>query len=88
MQTFVPVLEWNFTVKNAPKLSAKDSQVKICKIKQMQNIPVILRTFLNQIKTLKILTLKMTPRTLTHLKFQVKLVTEKSFKLTIQIFHV
>ena len=88
MQKFVPVLEWNFTVKNAPKLSAKDSQVKICKIKQIQNIPVTVRTFLNQIKTLKILTLKMTPRTLTHLKFQVKLVTEKSFKLTIQIFHV
>ena len=38
-------------------------------------------------KTLKILTLKMTPRTLPHLKFQVKLVSEKSFKLTIQIFH-
>ena len=88
MQTFVPVLEWNLTVKYAPKLSANDSQVKICKIKQIQNIPVTVRTFLNQIKTLKILTLKMTPRTLTHLKFQVKLVTEKSFKLTIQIFHV
>ena len=72
----MPVLEWNLTVKYAPKLSVKDSQVKICKIKQIQNIPVTVRTFLNQIKSLKILTLKMTPRTPTHLKFQVKFVTE------------
>ena len=32
------------------KLSAKYLQDKICKIKQIQNIPLTLRTFLNQLK--------------------------------------
>ena len=45
---FVSVLDGN--VKNAPKISAKYLYDKICKIKQLQNIPVILRTFLNEIK--------------------------------------
>ena len=48
----VPVLEGNLSVKNAPKLSAKYLQHKICKIKQMRNFPVTLRTFLNQLKAL------------------------------------
>ena len=51
VQKFVPVLEGNLSVKNAPKLSAKYLQDKTCKTKQMQNIPLTLRTFLNQLKT-------------------------------------
>ena len=47
----VPVLEGNLSVKNAPKLSAKSLQDKTCKIKQIQNIPLTLRTFLNPLKT-------------------------------------
>ena len=45
MQKFVQVLEGNLSVKNTPKLSTKYLQNKICKIKQMKNIPVILRTY-------------------------------------------
>ena len=41
VQTFVPVLEGNLSVKNAPKHFAKYLQYKTCKIKQMQNIPLI-----------------------------------------------
>ena len=51
VQKFVLVLEENLSVKNTPKLSAKYLQDKTCKIKQMQNIPLTLRTFLNQLKT-------------------------------------
>ena len=51
VQKFVLVLEENLSVKNTPKLSAKYLQDKICKIKQMQNIPLTLRAFLNQLKT-------------------------------------
>ena len=51
VQKFVPVLKENLSLKNPPKLSAKYLQDKICKIKQMQNIPVTLRTFQNQLKT-------------------------------------
>ena len=40
MQKFVPVLEGNLSVRNAPKLSAKYLQDKTCKTKQMQNIPL------------------------------------------------
>ena len=47
VQKFVSVLEGNLSKKNAPKLSAKYLQGKRCKIKQKQNIPVTLRTFLN-----------------------------------------
>ena len=47
----VPALKGNLSVKNVPKLSAKYLQDKTCKIKQMQNIPLTLRTFLNQLKT-------------------------------------
>ena len=36
VQKFVPVLEGNLSVKNAPKRSAKYFPDKICKIKQMQ----------------------------------------------------
>ena len=39
------------SVKNAPKLSAKHLQDKTCKIKQMQNIALTVRIFLNQLKT-------------------------------------
>ena len=46
----MPVLDGNLSVKNAPKLSEKYLQDKICTIKQVQNIPVTLRTFLNQPK--------------------------------------
>ena len=51
VQKFVPVLDENLSMKNAPKLSAKYLQDKICKIKQIQNISVTLRRFLNQLKT-------------------------------------
>ena len=46
VQKFVPVLERNLSVKNAPKLSAKYLQDKTCKTKQMQSIPLTLRAFL------------------------------------------
>ena len=41
VQIFVPVLEGNLSVKNAPKHFAKYLQYKTWKIKQMQNIPLI-----------------------------------------------
>ena len=50
VQKSVAVLQRNLSVENAPKLSAKYLQVKTCKIKQMQNIPLTLRAFLNQLK--------------------------------------
>ena len=37
-------------MKNAPKPSIKYLKDKICKIKQIQNIPVTRETFLNQSK--------------------------------------
>ena len=51
VQKSVPVLDGNLSMKNAPKLSSKYLQDKICKIKQVQNISVTLTTFLNQLKT-------------------------------------
>ena len=45
VQNVVSVLEGNLSVNNAPKLSAKFFQDKTCKIKQIQNIPLTLRTF-------------------------------------------
>ena len=51
VQKFVPVLDENLSMKNAPNLSAKYLEYKICKIKLLQNISVTLRTFLNQPKT-------------------------------------
>ena len=51
VQKFVPVLDGNLSMKNDPKLSSKYLQGKICKIKQVQNISVTLRTFLSQLKT-------------------------------------
>ena len=50
-------------VKNAPKPSIKYFEDKICKIKQIKNIPVTRRTFSNQQKEkiTKNLTLKRTP---------------------------
>ena len=47
----MPVLDGNLSVKNAPKISGKYLEDKICKIKQTQNISVIPRIFLNQLKT-------------------------------------
>ena len=49
MQKFVPVLDGNLRVKNAPKFSTNYLDDKICKIKQIQNI-ASLRTFRNQLK--------------------------------------
>ena len=49
VQKFVPVLDENLSVKNAPKLSAKYLEDKIFKIKIIQNISVTLRTFLTLI---------------------------------------
>ena len=70
LQKFVPVLDVNLSVKNAPRLSSEHLGDKICKIKQIQNIPVMLKTFLNQLKLFKKnLTPKKTPLKLTYLKF-------------------
>ena len=85
---FVPVLEGNLSVKNAPKLSAKYLQDKKCKTKQMQNIPLTLWTFLNQLKMFsKNLAPNRTPLTLLHIKFSAKFVTERTFIVTITLFH-
>ena len=40
VQKFVPVSDGNLSVKNAPNPSSKSLEDKICKIKQIQNIPV------------------------------------------------
>ena len=52
VQKFVPVLEENLTVKNAPKLSANYLQDKKCKTKQMQIITSTLEDILNKLKAL------------------------------------
>ena len=52
VQKFVPVLEENLSVKNAPKLSAKYLQDKTCKTKQMQNIPLTLQDIFKSTKSL------------------------------------
>ena len=51
VQKFVPVLDGNLIVENTPKIYVKYLEHKICKFKQIQNILVTLRTFLNQLKT-------------------------------------
>ena len=51
VQKFVPVLEENLSVKNAPKLSAKYLQGKTCKAKQMQNIPLTLEDIFKSTKS-------------------------------------
>ena len=51
VQKFVP---GNLSIKNAPKPSAKYLEDNICEIKQIQNIPVTLRTFLNTVKNTEI----------------------------------
>ena len=77
----MPVLDGNLIVKNAPKLSEKYLQDKICTIKQVQNIPVTLRTFLNQPKIFyKNLTLNGTPLRLSHLKLKPKFPTVRQFE--------
>ena len=66
----VSVLDGNLSVKNASKLSAKYSEDKIWKTKQVQNILVILKNIFNQLKTsYKNLTLKRTPIKLPYRKF-------------------
>ena len=52
VQKFVPVLEENLSVKNAPKLSAKYLQDKTCKTKQMQNIPLTLEDIFKSTKSI------------------------------------
>ena len=52
VQKFVPVLEENLSVKNAPKLSANYLQDKKCKTKQMQIITLTLEDILNKLKAL------------------------------------
>ena len=76
----MPVLDGNLSVKNAPKLSEKYLQDKICTIKQVQNIPVTLRTFLNQPKMFLNLTLNGTPLKLSHLKLKPKFPTVRQFQ--------
>ena len=49
VQKFVPVLDENLGVKNAPKLSVKYLEDKIFKINIIQNISVTLRTCLTLI---------------------------------------
>ena len=84
----MPVLEGDLSVKNAPKRSSKYLQEKTCKTKQMQNIPLTLWTFLNQLKTFeKNTATKRTLLTLPHLKFSAKFVTERTFKVIIQLVH-
>ena len=51
VQKFVPVLEENLSVKNAPKLSAKYLQDKTCKTKQMQNITLTLEDIFKSTKS-------------------------------------
>ena len=88
MQKFVLVLEGNLSVKNAQKLSAKYLQDKKYKTKQMQNIPLTLRTFLNQLKMLsKNVAPKRTPLTLLHLRFSAKFVTERTFIVAMTLSH-
>ena len=66
VQKLVPVLDGNLTVKKLKNFQ----QGKLCKIKQIQNISVTFRTFLNQVNFfLKKLNLKRTPLKLPHLKF-------------------
>ena len=50
VQKFVPVLEENLSMKNAPKLFAKYLQDKTCKTKQMQNIPLTLEDIFKSTK--------------------------------------
>ena len=52
VQKFVPVLEENLSVKNAPKLSRKYLQDKTCKTKQMQNIPLTLEDIFKSTKSI------------------------------------
>ena len=44
-------IDGDLSVKNATKFSAKFLENKICKIKQIQNIPDTLNALLNQLKT-------------------------------------
>ena len=90
VQKFVPVLEENLSVKNVPKLSAKNLQDKTCKTKQMQNIPLTLegvskstKSVLGKCSTKE----KKTPLALPNLKFSAKFVTERTFIETIHFFH-
>ena len=90
VQKFVPVLEENLSVKNAPKLSAKYLQDKTCKTKQMQNIPLTLEGVSKSTKSVLVKCStkeKKTPLTLPNLKFSAKFVTERISIVTILFFH-
>ena len=67
-------------MKNAPKPSIKYLEDKICKVKQIQNIPVNLGTFLNQSKKpkkIEKLNSKEESLKLPYLNFSAKFFTEK-----------
>ena len=69
---------------NAPKPSIKYLKDKICKIKQTQNIPVTLGTFLNQSKKTpqnRKLNSKEESLELPYLNFSAKFLTEKKTNL-------
>ena len=69
---------------NAPKPSIKYLKDKICKIKQTQNIPVTLGTFLNQSKKKpqnRKLNSKEESLELPYLNFSAKFLTEKKTNL-------
>ena len=88
VQKFVPVLEENLSVKNAPKLSAKYLQDKTCKTKQMQNIPLTLEGIFKSTKSVlgKCSTKEDSSNTTTS-KFFSKICDRKNFIVTIQLFH-
>ena len=88
MQKFVLVLEGNLSVKNAQKLSAKYLQDKKCKTKQMQNIPLTLEDIFKSTKNvLGKCSTKEGSSKLSHLKFSAKFVTERTFIVTVTLFH-
>ena len=69
---------------NAPKPSIKYLKDKICKIKQIQNIPVTLETFLNQSKNPpknRKLNSKEESLELPYLNFSANFLTEKKTNL-------
>ena len=70
MQNFATVLDRHLSVKNAPKLYAKYLEDKISKTKQIQNVPVTLGIYINQVNMfLEKLNPKETPLKIQCLKF-------------------
>ena len=88
VQNFVPVLEVNLSVKNAPKRSAKYLQDKTCKTKQTQNISLTLEDIFKLTKSvLGKCSTKEDSYKLPHLTFSAKFVTERTFIVPIQLSH-